>query len=212
MYGQSAGGAIVVAHSYANPKSVVRGYIAVSGTTPFTNPTNSSNFNKVAQKVGCANLTAMAELDCMQKAYVQALQAGVDAANPDPQRGLFRPIADGVTVFTNITDRLEKGLVSKAPLIGGFMFNEPAVFLAFDPNATVAPPKVYIPGEEGLKCSIKQEIDKRNTQGMRGYRYLYSGNFTNVTPRYWLAGMHSCSWPCSSISPILLSFHAEYLS
>jgi hypothetical protein len=28
---------------------------------------------------------------------------------------------------------------------------------------------------------------------MTGYRYLYSGNFSNVTPRYWLGGMHSCS-------------------
>jgi len=45
------------------------------------------------------------------------------------------------------------------PLIGGFVFNEPAVFLPFDPNATVAPPPVTVPGAEGLMCSIKREIE-----------------------------------------------------
>jgi hypothetical protein len=36
---------------------------------------------------------------------------------------------------------------------------------------------------------------KRNALGITTYRYLYSGNFSNVTPRYWLGGMHSCSCP-----------------
>ena len=45
------------------------------------------------------------------------------------------------------------------PLIGGFVYNEPAVFLAFDPNATIAPPPVNVPGSEGLMCSIKREIE-----------------------------------------------------
>ena len=27
------------------------------------------------------------------------------------------------------------------------------------------------------------------------YRYMYSGNFTNITPRYWLGGMHSSDIP-----------------
>jgi hypothetical protein len=57
-------------------------------------------------------------------------------------RGLFRPLADNITAFTNITDRLEKGLVAKVPLIGGYNYNEPAVFLAFDPDSTTAPPRV----------------------------------------------------------------------
>ena len=31
--------------------------------------------------------------------------------------------------------------------------------------------------------------------GLPTYRYLYSGNFTNTTPRYWLGGMHCCLYP-----------------
>ncbi|KAK3995336.1 acetylcholinesterase [Cladorrhinum sp. PSN332] len=196
LYGQSSGNDMVLRYSYANPKKpIVKGFIGTSGGTPVTNPTSSANFNKVAQVVGCANLTAAEELACMQKVDVSLLQDAVDAINPDPNRGLFRPIADNVTAFTNLTERLEKGLVAKLPYIGGFMYNEAAVFLPFDPDATTAPTPVPVPGVEGLWCSIKQEVDKRVAHGLPAYRYLYSGNFTNVTPRYWLGGMHSSDIP-----------------
>lgn len=114
LYGQSSGSGIVLMYSYAYPeKPIVRGFIASSSGTPLSNPTNSSNFHTVAQKAGCANLTATAELTCMQKVDAVVLQQTVDVVNTDPQRGLFRPIADNVTAFTNLTERLEKGLVAK---------------------------------------------------------------------------------------------------
>ncbi|KAK4165554.1 acetylcholinesterase [Cladorrhinum sp. PSN259] len=196
LYGQSSGNDMVQRYSYAYPKnSLVRGFIGESGGTPVTNPTSSPNFHNAAQIVGCANLTDTAELACMQQVDPASLQHAVDAINPDPNRGLFRPIADNITTFTNLTERLEKGLIAKLPFIGGFMFNEGAVFLPFDPDATTAPTPIPIPGLEGLWCSIKSEVDKRNALGIPTYRYLYSGNFTNVTPRYWLAGMHSSAIP-----------------
>ncbi|KAK4463919.1 Carboxylesterase [Cladorrhinum samala] len=160
LYGQSSGNNMVLMYSYAHPKQpIVRGFIGTSGGTPATNPTTSPNFHNVAQVVGCANLTAAAELACMQTVDAPALQQAVDTINKDPNRGLFRPIADNVTVFTNLTERLEKGLVAKLPFIGGFMYNEPAVFLPFDPDATTAPAPIPIPGIEGLTCAIKQEVE-----------------------------------------------------
>ena len=114
IYGQSAGSNIALMYSYAYPeKPIVRGFIAASSGTPVTNPTNSSNFHNVAQIAGCANLTATAELECMQKVDALTLQDKVNIINTDPWRGLFRPIADNITGFTNLTDRLEKGLVAK---------------------------------------------------------------------------------------------------
>jgi cholinesterase len=160
LYGQSSGNAMVLMYSYANPTDpIVRGFIGTSGGTPNSNPTTSPHFHNAAQVAGCANLTATEELACMQQVDATALQQAVDAINPDPNRGLFRPIADNVTAFTNLTDRLEKGLIAKLPFIGGFMFNEPAVFLPFDPDATTAPTPVPVPGVEGLTCSIKQEVE-----------------------------------------------------
>ncbi|KAK4224257.1 acetylcholinesterase [Podospora fimiseda] len=196
LYGQSSGNDMILRYSYAHPKNpIVKGFIGTSGGTPVINPTSSPNFHNAAQVVGCANLTATEELICMQNVDPSLLQNAVDVINPDPNRGLFRPIADNITTFTNLTERLEKGLVAKLPYIGGFMYNEGAVFLPFDPDATTAPTPVPVPGLEGLWCAIKQEVDKRVAHGLPAYRYIYSGNFSNVTPRYWLGGMHSSDIP-----------------
>jgi hypothetical protein len=32
----------------------------------------------------------------------------------------------------------------------------------------------------------------RTAVGLTTYRYLFAGNFSNITPRYWLGAMHSC--------------------
>ena len=114
LYGQSAGAGIVLMYSYANPQNpIVRGFMATSSATPITNPTSSPNFHNVAQNAGCANLTDAAELVCMQNLDALVLNEKVNIANTDPSRSLFRAIADNVTTFTNLTDRLEKGLVAQ---------------------------------------------------------------------------------------------------
>jgi len=114
LYGQSAGAVEVLMYAYANPKKpIVTGLIASSTGTSATYATSSPLFHNLAQNVGCANLTSTEELLCMQNLDAAALQAAVIAANPDPNRGLFRPLADNITLFANMTDRLEKGLVAK---------------------------------------------------------------------------------------------------
>ncbi|KAK4120629.1 alpha/beta-hydrolase [Parathielavia appendiculata] len=175
LYGQSAGATAVLTQAYAYPeKPIVRGFIA------------SSLFHDMAQTAGCTNLTATAELECMQGIDALVLQQKVTQASPDPNRGLFRPIADNITVFANTTERLEKGMVAKLPLITGFTYNEAAAFLPFDINATTAPNGTTAPGAGGLACGRVRPDD---------LRYLFSGNFTNITPRYWLGGMHSSDIP-----------------
>ena len=114
LYGQSAGANAVLTYAYPyTEKPIVGDFIVSTSGTPASTPTSSSNFHNVAQTAGCANLTATAELACMQNVDALVLQQKVDEANTDPFRGLFRPIADNVTVFANLTDRLEKGLVAK---------------------------------------------------------------------------------------------------
>lgn len=114
LYGQSAGSTAVLMQAYAYPEDpIVRGFIASSAGIPTTNPTSTSHFRDLAQTAGCANLTATAELECMQSLDATVLQQKAIEANTDPNRGLFRPIADNITVFANNTERLEKGLVAK---------------------------------------------------------------------------------------------------
>ncbi|KAK4118014.1 hypothetical protein N657DRAFT_584396 [Parathielavia appendiculata] len=35
----------------------------------------------------------------------------------------------------------------------------------------------------------------RSAYGLTTYAYLFSGNFSNITPRYWLGGMHGSDIP-----------------
>ena len=57
----------------------------------------------------------------MQQVDPLLLQHAVDAINPDPNRGLFRPIADNITTFTNLTERLERGLIAKLVSLSVFL-------------------------------------------------------------------------------------------
>lgn len=114
LYGQSAGANAVLTYAYAYPETpIVGGFIASSGGASATNPTNSSTFHNVAQAAGCGNLTSTEELACMQRIDALLLQQTADETDSDSFGSVFRPIADNVTVFANLTDRLEKGLVAK---------------------------------------------------------------------------------------------------
>lgn len=122
LWGQSAGSNAVIMYGYANPQEpIVRGLIAGSSGTPTITANSSTIFHDLAQVIGCANLTSAAELACVQAIDPFVLRDAVDAFNTNPFRGLFRPIADGVTVFGNVTDRLEKGLVAKIVSIPNYV-------------------------------------------------------------------------------------------
>lgn len=114
LYGQSAGSSAVLAYGYANPEDpIVGGLIGSSSGIGASYSNSSSLFHDLAQTAGCANLTSVEELACMQDLDAPELQKKTVAASSDLGSS-FRPIADGVTIFTNMTERLERGLVAKA--------------------------------------------------------------------------------------------------
>jgi len=109
LYGQSAGAGSVFSYAYSYPADpIVSGFVASSGGASTNNPADlNPNFQSVAELLGCGNLTAAAELACMQKIDPAVLRnAVVD------NKMAFRPVVDNVTMFTNLTDRLERGLVA----------------------------------------------------------------------------------------------------
>jgi hypothetical protein len=110
LYGQSAGAGAVFSYAYSYPSDpIVSGFIASSGGASTNNPTDTNQgFHTMAEKVGCGNLTDDAELTCMQRVDPLVLRGAVVDS-----RTSFRPIVDNITMFANLTDRLEKGLVAK---------------------------------------------------------------------------------------------------
>ncbi|KAK1834087.1 acetylcholinesterase [Podospora conica] len=194
LYGQSAGGGAVFSYAYSYPTDpIVSGFIASSAGASTNNPADTNpSFQSVAEIVGCGNLTAAAELACMQKVDPVVLRDAV----VDNKKG-FRPIVDDVTMFTNLTERLEKGLVAKKPLITGFTYNEMGAFGAAPSNTTTAPaaPSNSTASSGGLACGAKREATARAAYNLTTYSYMYSGNFSNVTPLPQLGGMHSSDIP-----------------
>jgi carboxylesterase type B len=110
LWGQSAGGNAVVTYSYANPDDpIVTGLIADSGAAPGSVSTNTTSFSQMAASLGCANLTAAAELSCMQDVDALAIQNYVQGT--DARIGGMVP--DNITVFANNTERLIQGRIAQ---------------------------------------------------------------------------------------------------
>jgi carboxylesterase type B len=116
LWGQSAGANAVVTYSYANPTDpIVRGLVAASGAAPAGVSVNTTSFTTMATSFGCGNLTAVAELACMQKVDARAIQkyARNNTGNLMSGERLGGYVADNVTVFANNTEQLLKGHVAK---------------------------------------------------------------------------------------------------
>jgi len=114
LWGQSAAAHAVDSYAYAHPEdAIVTGLVASSGANGGTANATTTGFTDLATKLGCGNLTADAELACMQKVDALAIQKAVVAANNTAFGGSFGPAADNITVWANSTERMEKGLISK---------------------------------------------------------------------------------------------------
>lgn len=114
IWGQSAGAGTVLTYLYAYPEApIVSGFIASSGGGGGEASATNSAFTSLAQEVGCANLNSTAELACMQQVDASILQWKIQNGSSTMGSFNFRYIVDNTTVFANLTDRLEKGLVAK---------------------------------------------------------------------------------------------------
>jgi carboxylesterase type B len=117
LWGQSAGANAVVTYSYANPDDpIVSGLIADSGSAaaPGSVSTNTTSFSVMAALLGCGNLTATAELSCMQKVDALAIQKYVQGDSGGLiGNTLGGMVADNITVFANNTERLLQGRIAK---------------------------------------------------------------------------------------------------
>lgn len=120
------GAGLVGAYVYANGKDpIISGAIAQSGAAPSGGMPGSSdrnNFSELAKMVNCGGLNAEEELLCMQKVPALRLQDIVSTTSSSPLGGnngsqisvpRFGAGVDNVTVFSNLTERLEKNLAAK---------------------------------------------------------------------------------------------------
>ncbi|POS70857.1 hypothetical protein DHEL01_v210750 [Diaporthe helianthi] len=206
LWGQSAGGTSSSVYGYGYPDDpIVAATISDSGAASPSNlgrqPGNYTTFSTLASLVGCGGLTgdAAAELECVQAVDANTLQGYVSNTSSLS----FRPAVDNVTLFSNTTDRMARGLVAKIPAILGHNANEGASSGVF--NEATGPTQATKDGFQGnIGCPVVKETSNRARFGLPTYRYFYEGNFSNISPLPWIGAAHSAELP------LLFGTHSEY--
>ncbi|KAH9807844.1 carboxylesterase [Teratosphaeria destructans] len=207
-WGQSAGGASVSLYPYTYPDDpIISGISADSGSPSIAGTSDyaQTNFTFLASLVGCGDLNATAEVDCVRQVPAAAIENvlslyQISGRSPSIS---FTNIADNVTVFSNYTDRAAKGLVAKVPAIFGSNANEGAGFVSYTPDGPGAA-TLYNITQSVIACPTGQEVKNRELAGLTTYRYRYSGVFNNTSPVPWFGAYHS------SELPLLFGTHGEY--
>ena len=119
LFGQSAGGSSTDFFAYAwYNDPLVAGFIVQSGAVgnrQVTYSDGTSNFSYVAEQVGCGNHDKDKELACMQNADAKTILEVYERYNATTNGGKslgFGASVDEETIFSNWTERRERGLVA----------------------------------------------------------------------------------------------------
>lgn len=202
LFGQSAGASSTDFFSYAwwnDP--LVSGLIIQSGAVGNNKVAYSdgtSNFSYVANQVGCGHLGKDEELECMQGKDADEILQVYESYNATENEGKslgFGASVDEETIFSNFSERRERGLVAKFPVVIGNTDNEYASlyspFTVEGPNQT----EVDQLSTAVFACPAAVAADFRSQFGVPTYRYRYFATFPNLNPLPWLGAYHAVEIP-----------------
>ncbi|KAJ5950156.1 uncharacterized protein N7479_008569 [Penicillium vulpinum] len=173
LFGQSAGASSADVHAYAYPENpLVSAFALHSGTAPLlaTAP-NHKNWNELPTALGCAGGQS---LQCMsQVPTMKILEAMAQGSNN------FYPIIDNLLVFSDYAARAKMGKLARLPTLAGI--NEREV-------SAIVPLSFTSVNETAI-------YEIRLNEHVPTWRYLYHGNFTNLSPTPWLGAYHGAEIP-----------------
>lgn len=207
-WGQSAGAFSVDFINFAHPTDpIVKGQICDSGTAlQLSTSVGYSNFSFVADAFGCPSVskgaTAADELACMRTIPFQDIEnflKNYSDAGTQPNLS-FNPVPDNKTVFPDYAERYALGPgvgVSSIPSIYGTNRDEGNSLIPY-PNPPTNPPDQSAAEQVTLSTFLCPAVDSaqlRKQAGLKTYRYYYEGNFTDISPRYWMGAYHSSELP-----------------
>lgn len=114
LWGQSAGSISVDYYNFAySSDPIVNGLFMESGDSlyPDVNTDAGFSFTNVSDSVGCANLNATTQLECMREVPFNTIKAFMQG--PVSSSLVWYPIIDNVTVFSDYAVRAAAGQYSK---------------------------------------------------------------------------------------------------
>ncbi len=210
LWGQSAGAASTDFHNFAFYEDpIVTGFFGQSGTALlplFSYDTQHTNFSFVAEHVGCNHPSNPAkELSCMRALPWETIEdfVGGYSDNGTMPALTFAPSPDDKIIFANYTDRYAQNKVSQRPAIFSNAQNEGNGLTTYHHSG------INITDAVDITCSQfigpSGETSKLRTKaGLKTYRSLFSGNFSNVSPLPWMGSYHS------SDLPMYFATHQDY--
>ncbi|KAH8672772.1 carboxylesterase-like protein [Tricladium varicosporioides] len=211
LWGQSAGAASVDIHKYAyRSDPIASSLIADSGVATLQSGSDftRSNFSFVASHFGCTDTDAKRQLECMRFVSAQDIEDFLfnrTVAGTKPSVS-FGPIADGKIIFSpaEYTAMATAGNYSKVPMIIGSNTNEGASFVTYNatnPNLTA----FDISTATTFTCPAAKLANLQAAASVAPvFRYQYAGNFSNISPLWWMGAYHS------SELPLLFGTHGDF--
>ncbi|KAI1619453.1 Alpha/Beta hydrolase protein [Exophiala viscosa] len=202
MWGQSAGAGMTGQQSLAWPNDpIVTGFIQDSGATwgvssGYTD-TLFQNFTYIAEAFGCtgsaANMTAC--LRTVPQTDIESLiQYRVDADQTPVFSFQSKP--DNITTFVNSSQAYVDGHFAKVPkILGHNMDGTSLVALPPYPYDTAPNATAVLQVTLQFRCPAVYEAEYRNSINQTTYRFMYLGNFTNISPYWWMGPYHSSELP-----------------
>lgn len=119
LWGQSGGAIATDYYNFAYPEDpIIKGIIMASSSAYWYGPAlkeYGNSFSILASHLGCRNMTASLELDCMKKIDAMEIENFLGAyytAGTLPRLS-FPQIVDNETVFENYTERYRSGKFSR---------------------------------------------------------------------------------------------------
>ncbi|GAP87884.1 putative chlorogenic acid esterase precursor [Rosellinia necatrix] len=216
LWGHSAGAYNTDGYLFAWPEDpIIQGVIANSGNAIaipafLSDATNHSTFSTAAQRLGCGGLGPVGELSCMRavpasdiKSYIQGPAGAVSAAT---DALAFGTIIDNVTFFADYPGRIAANdpslYASQIPLLISTTTDEGNAVVPYEfggsDTATELPPAlagIAAGFTLNLRCTTLQDIGLRASVGATTYRFLYGGNFSDISPVPWLGAYHGAELP-----------------
>ncbi|KAF9478107.1 carboxylesterase, partial [Pholiota conissans] len=202
IFGQSAGGAAVDAYTFTHPQdTIVKGIIEQSGSFSGTatgndvvmtvSPTVNTDWNTIANIVGCGNDTTPQQFACMQAVPAQTLQKAVISSN-----------ASFFLVVDNTNERARAGKFLRVPLLVGSTANEEDIIIVAQQLVSpgfVLPVVTEIFSDAltalAFTCNASVTAVNRLNAGVPTFRYQYQGVFPSLSTRPDLRAYHSSEIP-----------------
>lgn len=200
-WGESSGAVGIGYYSYTyKDDPIVNSLIMDSGNEfidILTWDSAHNNFTFMASQFGCGDLSPAEELSCMRQVDAFDLEEFMSEYYEAGKTPLitFSPVVDNRTVFANYTTLAEAREIGRLPALIGSNAQDGVTFVTYSPDGV----------DVGLADDITQvwffcttyQSAKTRISAHTGpvYRYLYAGNFTNISPRGWMGAWHGSEMP-----------------